>query len=205
MNISMFKRMFDESLNKPVILLPLEYALNVRKFNRLYSIPVIPFIAGHKEVHGSFTHPCWQLQHDLSIHSFFYKKYLDLTKTKIEWIRLFKIKMNISQKIYYENDNVNALFFYMIHEGLLARLNQNNRFDNIELLEMDLLKKLNKLSNSDIKKDANKDILRHTPNNIFVNETINEVVLKKTINILFKIIAQELLHNKVEKYLIRRN
>ena len=124
MLIESLENIFEKTLDKPIMIFPLSHAPNHKKFNVLYSCPIIPFLAVNKTVHGIYNHPCWQIQHDVYIHGKdIVKNYVDLGINLQDYTNVFAVRTKILQNIFDANSpNLDILFFDLIHEQGLYQI-----------------------------------------------------------------------------------
>jgi hypothetical protein len=121
--ISNFKNNFTKSLDNPYLFWPLSFVPSPEKFIRYFACPLIPFIGVNKRVHGNLNHPCWQINHDISLHGpYFAKEYYTIknpdTPTDIKTFKkVYFEKAEILDNIYkLENKVIPRLLFVLIHE-----------------------------------------------------------------------------------------
>ena len=115
-NIKYFKSLYHQTRKKTIVLLPLSSPPNIRKYNILYSAPIIPFIGVSYITHNHHKHPCWHINHDLKIHGDYIKNiYMNIKKERI--IEYFEIFKEIITEIIKLDETINIIFFDLLHEN----------------------------------------------------------------------------------------
>jgi hypothetical protein len=122
-----FEDKYEETRYKSIVLLPLSFAPNIKKFNTLYSAPIIPFIGVSYMTHDVYKHPCWHIRHDFLMHGdYIINIYTNITNME----EYFKKSKEIIEQIIKEDDITNIIFFDLIHEDGIHYFNHQLKLDN---------------------------------------------------------------------------